>query len=85
MLQPILLDECKLPVSRDLFREIVLANRFENLTKGRQRGEENIEAHERKGISGDWKNYFSDRVRNAFKARFGGVLVATGYEQDLNW
>ena len=42
-------------------------------------------AHARKGIAGDWRNYFSDRVKQSFKTRYGGLLVATGYEQDLSW
>ena len=64
---------------------MVLANRFERLTGGRKRGQEDLAAHERKGVAGDWRNYFSERVTLAFKARYGGLLVATGYEQDLNW
>jgi lipopolysaccharide transport system ATP-binding protein len=85
ILEPLLIDECQLPVSREKFREAVIANRFENLTKGRKPGKEELTAHERKGIAGDWKNHFSEKVKRAFKSRFGGLLVATGYEKDLNW
>ncbi|MGB9871743.1 MAG: Wzt carbohydrate-binding domain-containing protein [Anaerolineae bacterium] len=85
ILEPLLLEQCQLPVSRERFREVVLANRFERLTGGRPRGQEDISAHERKGIAGDWRNYFTDRVKQAFKTRYGGLLVATGYEKDLNW
>jgi lipopolysaccharide transport system ATP-binding protein len=82
---PLLQDECRLPVSRARFREIVLANRFGRLTGGRSWGNEDVSAHERKGIAGDWRNYFTGPVKQAFKARYGGLLVATGYERDLNW
>ncbi len=85
ILERVLLDECELPVSRERLREAVLANRFERLTGGRPRGREDIAAHERKGIVGDWRNYFSERVKRAFKSRYGGLLVATGYEQNLDW
>jgi lipopolysaccharide transport system ATP-binding protein len=85
ILEPLMLDECKLPVSRERFREVVVNNRFEQLTKGRPRGQEDINMHERKGIAGDWRNYFSDAIKQAFKARYGGLLVATGYEQGLTW
>ncbi|HVS27088.1 MAG TPA: hypothetical protein VHE58_07310 [Burkholderiales bacterium] len=44
-----------------------------------------MQAHERKGVAGDWQNYFSKRVKEAFKNRYGGLLVATGYERDLDW
>jgi Wzt C-terminal domain/Sulfotransferase domain len=85
ILERVLLDECQLPVSRERFREVILSSRFERLTNGRERGQEDIRAHERKGIAGDWRNYFNDRVKQSFKTRYGGLLVATGYEQDLSW
>jgi lipopolysaccharide transport system ATP-binding protein len=82
ILEQVLLDECELPVSRERFREVVRANRFEQLTKGRPRGQEDVTAHERKGIAGDWRNYFSERVTQTFWARYGGLLIATGYEEE---
>jgi hypothetical protein len=85
ILEPILLDECQLPVARERFKEVVLANRFERVTGGRKRGQEDITAYTRKGITGDWDNYFTERVKQAFKARYGDLLVATGYEKDSNW
>lgn len=85
ILEKILLDQCLLPLPRERFREIVKANRFEKLTQGRPRGKENTAVHERKGIAGDWQNYFTDRIKKIFKARFGGVLVASGHEKDLSW
>jgi hypothetical protein len=81
----ILLDECQLPISREAFREIVISNRFENLTAGRQRGTEDINAHERKGISGDWENHFTGKVKDEFKKKYGQLLIDTGYEKDLLW
>lgn len=85
ILERVLLDECRLAVSRERLREVILSSRFERLTMGRERGQEDIMAYARKGIAGDWRNYFSDRVKQAFKTRYGGLLVATGYEQDLSW
>ena len=85
ILERVLIDHCQLPVSRERFREVVEANRFERLTGGRRRGEEDRSAHERKGQAGDWRNHLNDRLKRAFKARFGGALVAAGYEKDLDW
>lgn len=85
ILERVLLDECQLPVARERLREVILSSRFERLTEGRKRGQEDIMVHARKGIAGDWRNYFSDRVKQSFKTRYGGLLVATGYEQDLSW
>lgn len=81
----LLLRECELPVTLERLRAVVLANRFEVLTGGRQRGCEDVTAHERKGVSGDWRVYFTDRVKRAFKERFGKLLIATGYEKNLDW
>jgi lipopolysaccharide transport system ATP-binding protein len=81
----VLLDHCELPVSRERFRHVVAGNRFEKRTGGRKRGEEDLTAHERKGIAGDWKNHFTDRVAKAFKEHYGDLLVAAGYESDDRW
>ena len=80
-----MLEQCELRVTPARLREVVLAYRFECFTGGRQRGQEDITSHERKGISGDWRNYFTDRITRAFKERFGELLIATGYEDDLDW
>ena len=42
-------------------------------------------AHQRKGIAGDWRNHFSDELKGDFKERWGDLLIATGYERDLDW
>ena len=85
ILEPLLLDEFRLPVSRARFKNAVLKNRFEKMTGGRRQGDEDILAHERKGVAGDWRNYFTRNLSRSFKARYGGLLVETGYEKDLNW
>jgi hypothetical protein len=36
-------------------------------------------------VAGDWRNHFDDRLREEFKTRYGGLLIATGYENDLEW
>src|SRR5690606_7218873 len=41
---------------------------------GRVRGEEKLDSHYRKGIAGDWRNHFTDRVVEEFKEQFGAVL-----------
>lgn len=84
VLTRILLDECGMPIERARVRAAIHACRFESLT-GRARGEEDVSSHERKGIVGDWRNSFTDRVKNVFKERFGPLLLATGYENDLDW
>jgi hypothetical protein len=85
LLEDVLLRKCRAPLDPATLRNAILANRFEALTSGRRRGEEDRSAHERKGVAGDWRNYFTERLKTAFKARFGGLLVACGYEKDLDW
>jgi lipopolysaccharide transport system ATP-binding protein len=85
ILEPLLLDHCGLPIDRARFREAVIACRFQQLTAGRARGTEDMAAHERKGVAGDWRSHFTPRITRAFKSRFGGLLVASGYERDLHW
>jgi hypothetical protein len=81
----VLVRHCELKVSRQELVEAVLDNRFERITGGRRRGQEDLAAHERKGIHGDWKHHFTERITRAFKERYGGALVAAGYERDFAW
>jgi hypothetical protein len=75
----LLIRHCGLRVSRRQLEQAVLANRFERLSGGRPRGQEDVTAHERKGIAGDWRNHFTPRLRREFDDRFGRLLEATGY------
>jgi hypothetical protein len=56
---------------------------------GRRPGEERKESALRKGIVGDWKNYFDQDCIVAFKTeqrgRWNSLLVEMSYEKMLNW
>jgi hypothetical protein len=39
----------------------------------------------RKGIVGDWKNYFDERIGRIYREEAGEALIEAGYEKDLNW
>lgn len=58
---------------------------FENMSGGRQRGEEDATSFFRKGVSGDWKNAFTDKDKKIFKEEAGDLLIKLGYEKDDNW
>ena len=79
-----LMEYCQIEVSRKRLQGIVRYNIFEAAT-GRRRGEEDVNAHLRKGIVGDWRNHFTERVKAEFKKQYGKLLIDTGYERDLNW
>ncbi|MCP5196313.1 MAG: sulfotransferase domain-containing protein [Gammaproteobacteria bacterium] len=83
--ESLFIDKFKLPISKERLRYVILSNRFENVTQGRERGVEDVNSHERKGIVGDWKNYFSERIKREFKERYGLILTVTGYEKNLDW
>jgi lipopolysaccharide transport system ATP-binding protein len=85
ILERVLLGHCRLEVTPEKLREVVRANRFEARTGGRKPGEEDVNCHERKGIAGDWKNHFTARIFEAIVPRYSSLLVATGYERNLNW
>lgn len=80
ILEDVLIRQCDIGVSSDSLKDIILRNRFESLTNGRKPGDENRMAHERKGIAGDWKNYFTSAVTDAFNGQYGRLLVEAGYQ-----
>jgi len=79
-----IIEHCKIDVSSNKLVEIVAKNSFENKA-GRHKGEEDVSSHYRKGIAGDWKNHFTDKIKDEFKKLYGQALVTTGYEKDMNW
>lgn len=79
-----MVDFCGIDISNEKLKDIVLGNQFDAVS-GRQPGQEDVSSHYRKGIIGDWKNHFTDKVKSEFKLRYGQVLIDTGYEKDLDW
>lgn len=77
-------EHCRIDISEDQRRQIVEAQSFEKLA-GRQRGQEDVASHFRKGIRGDWQNHFTPRVKELFKERWGRLMIDQGYERDLDW
>ncbi|MEM7591012.1 MAG: tetratricopeptide repeat protein [Cyanobacteria bacterium P01_A01_bin.83] len=62
------------------FIDLCDRNKFEAITKGRVQGEENINSHYRKGISGDWKNHFDNSTLDYFYQVTGNLTEILGYE-----
>jgi len=79
-----IIEHCQIGVAPATLHAIVHHNNFERAT-GRRRGEEEPTSHLRKGVAGDWRNHFSERVKDEFKKTFGSLLIETGYERDLEW
>lgn len=64
---------------------IIANNGFKQLAKGRKKGEEDKKSHYRKGVSGDWKNYFAEMHKEEFKKHYGEGLIRLGYESGNKW
>jgi hypothetical protein len=58
---------------------------FEKLSKGRERGQEDTSSFYRKGVAGDWNNFFTERDKQIYKEEAGELLIRLGYERDLDW
>jgi hypothetical protein len=71
--------------SSERIKQIVEAHSFQNLSGGRNRGQESKSSFFRKGTSGDWRNYFTYELREIYKQHLGSFLVEFDYEQDSSW
>lgn len=58
---------------------------FETVTGGRKRGDADSNSFFRKGIAGDWRNYFTEECVATFKRTAGEFLLESGYETNDNW
>jgi hypothetical protein len=71
-------------IDEDRLHAIVDKFSFENQTK-RKKGEESKKSFLRKGIRGDWKNYFNEESKEQFKRYSQNILIELGYEDNNNW
>jgi hypothetical protein len=66
-----------------------LSNAVEANTKDKmQRSLDNAFRHNsfiRRGVAGDWRNYFNDAHVQVFKEQAGDALIQLGYEISDNW
>lgn len=52
---------------------------------GRDPGQVDATQHVRKGVAGDWKNYFTPEAARVFHRLAGDTLIRLGYEADGSW
>jgi len=72
-------------ISKETIQSVAEKKNFKNATGGRCIGVEDKSSHFRKGITGDYKNYFTDYHRALCKLIIGEDLIRLGYENGLNW
>jgi hypothetical protein len=71
--------------SPNLIKACVEAGSFKKMSKGREQGCTQANAHVRKGIAGDWKNYFTLRDAQLFHEIAGDKLLELDYEKSEQW
>jgi hypothetical protein len=74
-----LLAHCDIRMPDDVLHEVLKDYAFSALTKGRERGAEDVKSHLRKGVQGDWKNHFTPAVENKFREVTGTLVEELGY------
>ena len=73
-----------------LINDTVSKTSFKSITKekygvSRVAGDADNSNFHRKGVAGDWENYFSRESCELFNKLEGRILVELGYEHDENW
>ncbi|MBN1688131.1 MAG: sulfotransferase domain-containing protein [Candidatus Omnitrophica bacterium] len=58
---------------------------FSRKSGGRKKGQTDEKSHLRKGIAGDWRNYFKEVHKEWFKKNYNDLLIKLGYEKSENW
>jgi hypothetical protein len=75
-----LFGHCDIRMPRKQLRKLLARYSFRALS-GRSPGQENINHHYRKGVSGDWRNYLNDSLALRFKAVAGNLVARLGYAE----
>jgi Sulfotransferase domain len=73
-----LLSHCDIRVPTNELEALLHSYRFEELA-GRPRGQEDRLAHYRKGVAGDWRNHFNDKVAARFEKVAGDLIPLWNY------
>jgi hypothetical protein len=71
---------CDIRMPRKQLRKLLTKYSFRALS-GRPPGQEDINHHYRKGVSGDWRNYLSDTLATRFKEVAGTLVSRLGYAE----
>jgi hypothetical protein len=74
-----LFEHLEIPMPESELKELIEEYSFEKLTGGRKQGQEVDSSHLRKGVSGDWKNYFTEKIEQEFNEVTGQLVYDLGY------
>jgi tetratricopeptide (TPR) repeat protein len=80
-----LLNHCDIQLPNNLLPQLLDDHSFDKLSKGREQGKEDRDSHYRKGIQGDWQNYFDRQAISLFEELTGDLITRLGYSwENLN-
>lgn len=74
-----LMSHCQITVPDGALRQLLQDYSFRSMTEGRERGVEDVHAHLRKGVAGDWRNHFTTALCERFRAAHGTLAEDLGY------
>lgn len=74
-----LFDFLKIKNNKSIVNKCIEAASFERLCGGRKNGEEDINSFYRKGIDGDWVNWFNEKHEKMFVDKAGDLMRKSGY------
>lgn len=74
-----LLTHCDIPMPEAVLQDLLADYNFQALSGGRKPGEQDPTSHYRKGVSGDWMNYFTRAHIAKFQAVTGDLVPTIGY------
>ncbi len=77
-----ILDACAIDAD-DQRLSLALEMRSFEAMSGRPRGTDGV-SHFRRGVAGDWKRHFTDRVAIEFATLYDDLVVKSGYEPTVN-
>jgi hypothetical protein len=75
----------RLDVPQEKLERLARKHSFAQYSGGREPGQEDRTSFYRKGTHGDWRNHFTPKVLERFKARYNDLLIMGGYEKNDSW
>lgn len=79
------LGKANVHVDEQAIKKVVGQLTFNGLSGGRAPGQEQKSSHFRKGVAGDYANYFSTTHKAICKLMIGDFLIEQGYEPNYLW
>ncbi len=74
-----LLAQCDIAMPDEVLKTLLADHSFESMSGGRKPGQEDVNAHYRKGIAGDWHNHLTGQRLAHFRAVTGDLVTQLGY------